>query len=56
MLKATYAGVVVDEYQDCIQAQHEIILAMSRHLPIRVLGDPMQGIFSLLGVWWIGIS
>ena len=49
VLKATYAGVVVDEYQDCIQAQHEIILAMSRHLPIRVLGDPMQGIFSFAG-------
>lgn len=49
VLKATYAGVVVDEYQDCIQAQHEIILEMSRHLPIRVLGDPMQGIFSFAG-------
>lgn len=49
VLKATYAGVVVDEYQDCIQAQHEIILAMSRYLPIRVLGDPMQGIFSFAG-------
>ena len=35
--------------QDCIQAQHEIILEMSRHLPIRVLGDPMQGIFSFAG-------
>ena len=49
VLKATYAGVVVDEYQDCIQAQHEIMLAMNRHLPIRVLGDPMQGIFSFAG-------
>ena len=49
VLKATYVGVVVDEYQDCIQAQHEIMLAINRYLPIRVLGDPMQGIFSFAG-------
>ncbi len=49
VLKASYADVVVDEYQDCIQAQHEIILAMNKHLPVRVLGDPMQGIFSFAG-------
>ena len=46
VLKATYTGIVVDEYQDCIQEQHEIVLAMNRHLPVRVLGDPMQGIFA----------
>lgn len=49
VLKASYTGIVVDEYQDCIQAQHEIVLAMNKHLPIRVLGDPMQGIFSFAG-------
>ena len=49
VLKATYAGIVVDEYQDCIQVQHEIVLAMNKHLPVIVLGDPMQGIFSFAG-------
>lgn len=49
VLKATYTGIVVDEYQDCIQEQHKIMLAMNQHLPIRVLGDPMQGIFSFAG-------
>lgn len=49
VLKATYTGIIVDEYQDCIQEQHEIVLAMSKYLPIRVLGDPMQGIFSFAG-------
>lgn len=54
VLKATYTGIVVDEYQDCIQQQHEIILAINKHLPVRVLGDPLQGIFSFAGnlvVW-----
>ena len=49
VLKASYAGIVVDEYQDCIQVQHEIVLAMNNHLPVIVLGDPMQGIFSFAG-------
>lgn len=49
VLKASYTGVIVDEYQDCIQVQHEIVLAMNKHLPVRVLGDPMQGIFSFSG-------
>lgn len=49
VLKATYTGIVVDEYQDCLQEQHEIVLAMNKHLPVRVLGDPMQGIFSFAG-------
>ena len=49
VLKASYAGIIVDEYQDCIQVQHEIFLAMNKHLPVRVLGDPMQGIFSFAG-------
>lgn len=49
VLRASYAGIVVDEYQDCIQEQHEIVLAMNKYLPVRVLGDPMQGIFSFAG-------
>ena len=49
VLKASYTGIIVDEYQDCIQVQHEIVLAMNKHLPVKVLGDPMQGIFSFAG-------
>ena len=49
VLQSTYTGVVVDEYQDCIQEQHKIILAINRFLPVRVLGDPMQGIFAFAG-------
>lgn len=49
VLFSTYSGVIVDEYQDCTQAQHEIILAINKSLPVRVLGDPLQGIF-----YWAG--
>lgn len=45
VLLATYQGVFVDEYQDCTQKQHSIILNMREYLPVRVLGDPLQGIF-----------
>ena len=49
VLKSSYTGVVVDEYQDCIIEQHEIIRAINCFLPIRILGDPLQGIFSFAG-------
>lgn len=45
VLQATYAGLIVDEYQDCTQAQHEAVLALADVLPCRVLGDPLQAIF-----------
>lgn len=45
IVHASYAGVFVDEYQDCSVAQHELVLALSESLPCRVLGDPLQGIF-----------
>ena len=45
ILQATYQGVFVDEYQDCTQKQHAVILKMSEYLPVRVLGDFLQGIF-----------
>jgi len=45
ILQATYQGVFVDEYQDCTQQQHAVILKMCDFLPVRVLGDPLQGIF-----------
>lgn len=49
VLKASYAQVVVDEYQDCSVPQHWIIYFLSLLLPTCVLGDPMQAIFGFRG-------
>ena len=49
VLKATYSRVIVDEYQDCTLEHHNIMLCISKHLPLIALGDPMQGIFSFTG-------
>lgn len=46
VLQASYAGIFVDEYQDCTEQQHKIVLRMAEWLPVRVLGDPLQGIFN----------
>lgn len=45
ILDATYSAVIVDEYQDCSEIQHDLVVAMSKYLPVGVLGDPLQGIF-----------
>lgn len=45
ILRATYGHVIVDEYQDCDVAQHEIICHLADTLPTCVLGDPLQAIF-----------
>jgi DNA helicase-2/ATP-dependent DNA helicase PcrA len=45
VLKASYQRVLVDEYQDCTIEQHELIVALSKHLPTCVFGDPLQAIF-----------
>ena len=49
VIKATYAGLFVDEYQDCTKPQHEMILALSESLRTHVMGDPLQGIFNFNG-------
>lgn len=46
IIATTYSGLYVDEYQDCCLEQHAIILELSAVLPVRVLGDPLQGIFN----------
>lgn len=46
IIKASYSGIFVDEYQDCTTEQHEMILSLAKDLPLHVLGDPLQGIFS----------
>lgn len=45
MIKCSYGGIYVDEYQDCSKQQHELVEALARLLPCRLLGDPMQAIF-----------
>ncbi|MBU9492052.1 UvrD-helicase domain-containing protein [Burkholderia multivorans] len=49
VLKASYAHLIVDEYQDCSVPQHYMIYFLSLILPTCVLGDPMQAIFGLRG-------
>ena len=49
IVRASYDGVYVDEYQDCSVAQHGIVVRLARDLPSRILGDPLQGIFSFRG-------
>ena len=45
ILKASYGGLYVDEYQDCSTEQHQLVLRLARDLPCRILGDPLQAIF-----------
>jgi DNA helicase-2/ATP-dependent DNA helicase PcrA len=42
----SYAGVIVDEYQDCTLPMHRLIIGLKRLLPCRVLGDELQGVFA----------
>jgi len=49
ILRASYSNVLVDEYQDCSTEQHNLVLALAKTLPVCVLGDPLQGIFSFGG-------
>lgn len=41
----SYAGIIVDEYQDCTTLMHRMIADLKALLPCRVLGDDLQGIF-----------
>ncbi len=44
-LANSYHGVFVDEYQDCTLPQHELVETLAEFLPVRVVGDELQGIF-----------
>ena len=44
-IRNSYAGAIVDEYQDCTQSMHKLIVGLSDVVPCRALGDPLQGIF-----------
>lgn len=45
VLRQTYSGLFVDEYQDCTESQHAIFMELENLFPVRVFGDPLQGIF-----------
>lgn len=45
VLQLTYAGIFVDEYQDCTLDQHDLIMRLAEILPCRIVGDPLQGIY-----------
>ncbi len=46
VLAASYSFVVIDEYQDCVVEQHALAKALHEVLPVCVLGDPLQNIFT----------
>jgi DNA helicase-2/ATP-dependent DNA helicase PcrA len=48
VIQESYAGLYVDEYQDCTASQHALVVALADILPCRVLGDPLQGIFEFV--------
>lgn len=45
VLAASYARLIVDEYQDCSIRQHAVVAYAAQTLPTCVLGDPLQAIF-----------
>lgn len=49
VLRTTYSGLFIDEYQDCSREQHLMISELMNCFPTRVLGDPLQGIFDFNG-------
>lgn len=46
VIRATYSGLIVDEYQDCTSGQHNLVQMLAGILPVRIFGDHLQGIFS----------
>ncbi len=50
VLGASYSHALVDEYQDCSEAQHQFVCAIAQAIPATgVLGDPKQAIFGFRG-------
>jgi hypothetical protein len=46
LVRASYARLIVDEYQDCSLGQHALVYYAAKSLPTCVLGDPLQAIFN----------
>lgn len=49
VIQESYAGLFVDEYQDCNLDQHALVMTIAEALPTRVVLDPLQGIFDFGG-------
>ena len=49
LLSIKFEHLVVDEYQDCSLAQHQMVLELAKTLKTHLLGDPLQGIFGFRG-------
>jgi len=49
VIERSYTGTFIDEYQDCTKSQHTLVLLLSEIFPVRILGDPLQGIFGFDG-------
>lgn len=45
LIKSQYDHLIVDEYQDCSVAQHQMILEFASSVKTHLLGDPLQAIF-----------
>jgi superfamily I DNA/RNA helicase len=46
VIAASFTHVLVDEYQDCNEAHHELVLNLKAAVPMTgILGDPLQAIF-----------
>lgn len=57
VINLSYDYLFVDEYQDCVQLQHEFILALCKSIPKTiVLGDPCKASLGLEKMCWsIGV-
>lgn len=49
IIRASYDGVLVDEYQDCSLKQHAVVSALGECIPYRGVGDPLQTVFGFRG-------
>ena len=49
VIRASYDGVLIDEYQDCSSKQHALAVALGDCIPYRGVGDPLQTIFNFRG-------
>lgn len=49
IIAAGFSGSIVDEYQDCSEAQHQLVEQLAQIMPVRIVGDPLQGIFDFSG-------
>lgn len=49
VVSASYDRILIDEYQDCGQLQHDLAVTLSNCVPTTIFGDPMQGIFEFAG-------